>query len=98
MLSKFIYGSTNEPAARKAAELLGKCGVKGVGTRGHFYDKLKSVVIGILLWRLVSIARGALCLCGCLRICARVCVCVSVCLCVCVLLKGALRNPSATIR
>lgn len=73
MLSKFIHGSTNEPAARKAAELLGKCGVKGVGTRGHFYDKIKSIIIGILLWRMVSIACGALCVC--------VVVCVSACLC-----------------
>eukprot|EP01043_Picozoa_sp_COSAG02_P021588 COSAG02_NODE_1100_length_14582_cov_130.690672_8_plen_93_part_00 len=56
VLSKFVHGSTNEPAARKAVELLDKCGVKGVGTRGHFYDKLKSVVIGILLWRMVSAA------------------------------------------
>lgn len=61
VLSKFVHGSTNEPAARKAVELLDKCGVKGVGTRGHFYDKLKSVVIGILLWRMVS-AAGGLCM------------------------------------
>jgi hypothetical protein len=56
VLSKFVHGSTNEPAARKAVQLLDKCGVKGVGTRGHFYDKMKSVVIGILLWRMVSAA------------------------------------------
>ena len=51
-----MHGSTNEAAARKAVELLDKCGVKGVGTRGHFYDKMKSVVIGILLWRMVRAA------------------------------------------
>ena len=63
VLSKFVHGSTNEAAARKAVELLDKCGVKGVGTRGHFYDKLKSVVIGILLWRMVRAACGPLHIC-----------------------------------
>lgn len=54
VLSKFVHGTTNESAARKAVELLDKCGVKGVGTRGSFYDKLKSVVMGILIWKMVG--------------------------------------------
>ena len=53
-LSKFVHGATNDPAARKAVELLEKCGIKGVGTRGLFMDKVKSVVMGIIIWRMLQ--------------------------------------------
>lgn len=54
-LSKFVHGASNEPAARKAVQLLEKCGIKGVGTRGLFIDKVKSVVMGIIIWRMCQV-------------------------------------------
>ena len=54
VLSKFVRDTRNEPAARKAATLLGKCGVKGVGTRGTLIDKARNVITGILAWRIAQ--------------------------------------------
>jgi hypothetical protein len=46
--------STNEPAAEKVAKIMTKLGVEGVGTRGQFYDKIKTIIVGVCMFKMAQ--------------------------------------------
>jgi hypothetical protein len=54
VLAKFIHKSNNEQATSKAAKILGKLGVKGVGTKGQFFEKIRTIVTGFIVFKIVQ--------------------------------------------